>query len=94
MIYSKIALAISATAPASVGFLAIPAVNQGVSLLGWACLFRVFASPLVLLGLGMSRVFARFPRAKRMTTYALLIETLTLIFMVLMLLLPTPLHSS
>jgi hypothetical protein len=91
-IYSRIVLAISATAPASVGFLAIPAVSQGISLLGWACLFRVFASPLVLLGLGMSRVFARFPRAKRMTNYALLIEALTLVFMFLMLFLPARFH--
>ena len=93
-VYSKIVLAISATAPASVGLLAIPAVSEGVSLLGWACLFRVFASPLVLVGLAMSRLFARFPIAKRMTNYALLIEALTLVFMFLMLFLPVHLHRS
>ena len=91
--YSKILLAISVTAPASVGLIAIPAVGQGNSVLGYACLFRVFASPIVLLGLGMSRVFARFPKSKRLTSYALLIETLTLLFMGAMLFFPIRLLS-
>ena len=86
--YSKILVALSLTAPASVGLMAIPAVGQSNSVLGYVCLYRVFASPLVLLGLGMSRLFARFPKPKRMTNYALLIEALTLVFMALMLLLP------
>jgi len=86
--YSKILVALSLTAPASVGLMAIPAVGQSNSLLGYVCLYRVLASPLVLLGLGMSRLFARFPKPKRMTNYALLIEALTLVFMVLMLFLP------
>jgi len=91
-VYSKVVLAISVTAPLSAGLMAIPAVGQGVSLLGWACLFRVFASPLVLVGLVMSRLFARFPRAKRFTNYALLTETLTLACMALMLFLPIHFH--
>jgi hypothetical protein len=86
--YSKILVALSLTAPASVGLMAIPAVGQSNSVLGYVCLYRVFASPLVLLGLGMSRLFARFPKPKRMTNYALLIEALTLVFMVLMLFSP------
>lgn len=86
--YSKVLLAISVTAPVSVGLIAIPEVNQGISMLGYACLFRVFASPIVLVGLGMSRLFARFPQAKRFTTYALLIEALTLVFLVVMLIFP------
>jgi hypothetical protein len=90
--YSKILLAISVTAPASVGLIAIPSISQVSSVLGWACLFRVFASPIVLVGLGMSRLFARFPQGKRYTTYALLIETLTFVFMVLMLVFPLHLH--
>ena len=92
--YAKAMIALSMTLPASVGLIAIPAVGQGNSLVGWACLFRVFASPLVLMGLGMSRLFARFPRARRMTNYALLIEALTLVFMVLMLFLPAHLHRA
>ncbi len=87
-IYSKTLLAISITAPVSVGMMAIPAVGQGSSLLGWACMFRVFASPIVLVGLVTSRLFALFARAKRITNYALVVEGLTLISMVLMLFLP------
>ena len=92
--YSKVLLAISATAPASIGLMAIPAISQGNSLLGYACMYRVFASPLVLLGLLMSRAFARFARAKRLTNYALLTEALTLVFMVALLALPAFLHRA
>jgi hypothetical protein len=88
--YAKVVLAISVTAPVSIGLIAIPAVGQGNSVLGYACLFRVFASPIVLVGLGMSRLFARFPQGKRFTNYALLIETLTFVFMLLMLV--SPIH--
>lgn len=83
--YAKVVLAVSATLPVSIGVIAIPAVSQGTSLVGWACLFRVFASPMVLMGIVLSRLFARFPRAKRITNYAFLIEVLTLVFMVLIL---------
>lgn len=78
-IYSKILLGLSLTAPLSVGLLFIPAVSQGSSLLGGACMFRLFASPMIVVGMGMSRVFARFPRAKRLTVYGLLIEVVTMI---------------
>jgi len=87
-IFSKVVLGISVTLPVSAGLIAIPSIGGGISLLGWACLFRVFASPMVLVGLIMSRLFARFPKAKRMTNYALLVEGLTLVFMFLMLFLP------
>lgn len=90
--YAKVLLALSATAPMSVAIIAIPAVSQGISLVGWACLFRVFASPLVLVGLAMSRLFARFPKARRLTNYALMVEGFTLVFMMLMLLVPIRLH--
>lgn len=90
--YARVMLALSSTLPVSVGLIAISAVGGGMSLVGWACLFRVFASPVVLVGLAMSRLFARFPRAKRMTNYALLIEGLTLVFMIVMLFVPSRLH--
>jgi hypothetical protein len=83
--YAKAVLAVSVTLPVSVGMIAIPAMGGEFSLLGWACLYRVFASPLVLVGIGMSRLFARFPKAKRITSYALLIEVGTLVCMVLLL---------
>ena len=82
--YSRVALAISLTSPFSVGLIALTSASEGVSLLGWMCLFRVLSSPIVFLGLVMSRLFARFPQGKRLTNYALLIESSTLVAMVLM----------
>ena len=79
--YSKVLVGVSMTMPLSVGFIAIPAVNQGVGVFGFACLFRLFASPLVILALAFSRLLARFPRPKKLITYSLLIEGLTLILM-------------
>ena len=76
--YSKILLGLSLTAPISLGVLSIPAVNQGTMLLGWICLGRLLVSPIVIVGLAVSRLLARFDRAKRLTLYALLIEVLTL----------------
>ena len=78
--YSLILLGLSLTAPLSLGLLRIPAVSQGTMLLGWISLDRLFASPLVLVGLVFSRLLARFDRAKRLTLYALLVEILTLVF--------------
>jgi hypothetical protein len=80
-VYSKVLLGLSLTMPLSVGVISIDAVSQGTGWLGFACLFRLFASPLVIIGLGTSRVFARFPRAKRLISYSLLIEVLTLVCM-------------
>jgi len=79
--YSKILLGLSLTAPLCLGVFSIPAVNQGTMVLGEICLDRLFVSPLVLVGLGFSRLLARFDRAKRLTFYALLVEVLTLVFM-------------
>lgn len=83
-IYSKALVGISLTAPLSVALISIPAIgrseaNIALEILGFACLFRVFASPLLLVGIGASRLFARFPRPKRLTVYALAIEGLTLV---------------
>jgi hypothetical protein len=76
--YSKIVLGLSLTAPICLGLLSIPAVNQGTMILGWICLDRILCSPVVIMGLLVSRLLARFDRAKRLTLYALLIEVLTL----------------
>ena len=80
-VYSKVLLGLSLTAPLSVGLISIPAVNQGTGWLGFTCLFRLFASPMVIVGLGGSRLFARFSRAKRLLSYSLMIEGLTLVGM-------------
>ena len=77
--YAKVLLGVSLTAPLSVGVIGIDAVSRGTGWLGFACMFRLFASPMVVVGLAGSRVFARFPRAKRLISYSLMIEVLTLV---------------
>jgi hypothetical protein len=46
--------------------------------LGWICEWRMLESPIVLVAMGISRFAARFNRAKRLISYALLVEGLTL----------------
>jgi hypothetical protein len=77
-VYSKVLLGLSLMAPISLGLLTIPAVSQGTMLLGWICMDRLLCSPVVILGLLVSRLLARFNKAKRLTLYAFLIEVLTL----------------
>jgi hypothetical protein len=72
--YSQILLGLSLTSPICLGVFLIPAVNQGNSLLGWFCMDRLFVSPIIIFALGVSRLFANFRRAKRLTSYALLLE--------------------
>jgi hypothetical protein len=76
--YSKTLVGLSLTAPNSLALLTIPAVSQGTMLLGWICMDRLFCSPIAIVGFAVSRLLARFGRAKRLTLYALLIEVLTL----------------
>lgn len=80
--YARVLLGVGLSAPVSLGLIAIPEVNQGQSLLGWVFFWRIMGSPLVFLALVGSRLMARFPRAKRLCSYALLIEGLTLVAMV------------
>jgi hypothetical protein len=83
-VYSKIVLGLSLTAPICLGVLSIPAVAQGTMLLGWICMDRLLCSPIVIVGLIISRLLARFDRAKRLTLYALLLEVLTLVLTVVL----------
>ena len=80
--YSRVMLGLSLTAPISLGLVSIPAVGQGTMLLGWICMDRLMCSPVVIVGLVVSRLLARFDRAKRLTLYALLIEVFTLVLTV------------
>jgi hypothetical protein len=80
--YAKVLLGLGLSAPLSLGLVAIPAVNQGQSLLGWIFFWRILGSPFVFLVLAGSRLLARFPRSKRLCSYAVLIEGLTLVAMV------------
>jgi len=75
--YSKFLLGLSLSAPVclSVLFLGEKHVGQSLIIL---CLYRLIWSPFILVGMGISRLVARFDRAKRFASYALLIEVLTL----------------
>jgi hypothetical protein len=90
--YSKILFGLSLTAPISLGLLSIPAVNQGTTLFGEVFLDRLFASPIVVTAFVMSRLLARFQSAKRFTSYAVVIEILTLIVMAAAILLSAKAH--
>lgn len=83
--YAKVLLGLGLSAPLSLGLISIPEVNQGQSLLGWVFFWRILGSPFVFFGLAGSRLLARFPRAKRLCSYAVLIEGLTLAAMVVFL---------
>ncbi len=85
--YSQTLLGLSLTAPICLGVLLIPAVSQGNSFLGWFCMDRLFASPFVVVGLAVSRLLARFSRAKRLISYALLFELATFVLCITLILL-------
>lgn len=86
--YAKFLLGFSLTAPLSVAATFIPALNRSFTVFDGACIFRLFAMPLVVIFLVFTRWWARFARTRRLISYALLIEFLTCAFMVAMLFLP------
>ena len=75
--YAKVLLGLSLTAPMSIGLMIIPALNQWYW--GDAIIFRLFAIPIVVVVLIFSWCLTRFARARRLISYALLIEGLTLV---------------
>ena len=74
--YSKFLLGLSLSAPVFLSVLYLGETHLGQSLLG-VCLFRFILSPFIIVGMGVSRLVARFDRAKRFASFALLIEGLT-----------------
>lgn len=78
--YAKVLLGLSLTAPISVGLLIIPVLNQWYW--GDACIFRLFAIPIVVVVLIFSRWLTHFARARRLISYALLIEGLTFVVII------------
>jgi hypothetical protein len=58
----------------------IPVLNQWYW--GDAIIFRLFAIPMVVVVLIFSRWLARFARARRLISYALLIEGLTFVVII------------
>ena len=79
--YSKFLLGLSLSAPVCLGvlFLGENHVRQSLIIL---CLYRLMWLPFILVGIGISRLVARFDRAKRFASCALLIEGLTLVIAV------------
>lgn len=80
--FSKVLLCFSLTAPISLGLSLLPAVSQSNTVLGFFCLYRMLAAPVVIVWLGASRLLARFKLSKRLLTSALLVETITIVLMV------------
>lgn len=78
--YAKVLLGLSLTAPISGGLLITPVLNQWYG--GDGCIFRLFVTPVVMAVLLVSRWLTRFARARRLISYALLIEGLTFVVIV------------
>jgi hypothetical protein len=75
--YSQFLLGLSLSAPVCLSVFVL-GENPVARSLGSLCLYRLLGSPFILVGIGISRLVARFDRAKRMVSYALLIEGLTI----------------
>jgi hypothetical protein len=75
--YSQFLLGLSLSAPVCLSVFLL-GENQVAQSLGFLCLYRLLGSPFILVGIGMSRLVARFDRAKRLVSYALLVEGLTI----------------
>jgi hypothetical protein len=75
--YSQLLLGLSLSAPVSLALFTL-GQNYLAQSVGGLCLFRLVWSPFILFGIGVSRLVARFDRAKKLVSYALLIEGLTL----------------
>jgi len=73
--YAKVLVGVSLTGPMSLVFMIIPVFNQWYW--GDAVIFRLFAMPIVFFVLVFSWLLTRFPRARRLISYALLVEGLT-----------------
>jgi len=82
--YSKFLLGFSLSAPVCLGVLYLGENHVGESIVN-LCFCRLISMPFILGGMGISRLVARFDRAKRFASYALLIEGLTLVIAVALL---------
>jgi hypothetical protein len=75
--YSQFLLGLSLSAPVCLG-LFVFGKNHVAESLRIVCLCRLVGSPFILVGIGVSRFVARFAQAKKLISYALLVEGLTL----------------
>jgi hypothetical protein len=76
--YSQFLLGLSLSAPVCLSVFLLGG-SQVAQTLRSLCLFRLLGSPFILVGIGISRLVARFARAKRLVSYALLIEGVTIV---------------
>ena len=76
--YSKFLLGLSLTAPVCLGVLKLGGNHVEDSLMN-LCMYRLMGLPFVFVVMGISRIAARFDRAKRFASYAFLIEGLTFV---------------
>ena len=79
--YSKFLLGLSLSAPVCLAVLNLGGNHAGESLMN-LCMYRLMGLPFIFTAMGISRIVARFDRAKRFASYALLIEGLTLVIAV------------
>ncbi len=75
--YAKVLLGLSVTAPASAVLLVVPFFNQWQW--GDLFIFRLFAIPIAISVLFVSLLLTRSAHARRLIAYALLVEGLTLV---------------
>ena len=90
--FSKILLGFSLTAPISLGLVLVPAIGQSEMILGGFCLYRLSGTPIVMTGLGVSRLLARSKLSKRVISCALLIEVVTIVVLIALLFLSGSQH--
>lgn len=76
--YSQVALVFTLSAPVCLAVFWLSGTQDSVWSLASICLFRLLGSPFIFAGIGISRLVARFDRAKKRLSYALFIEGLTM----------------
>jgi hypothetical protein len=75
--YSQFLLVVALSAPVCLAVFSL-GDTRAIESLASVCLIRLLGSPFIFTGIGISRLVARFDRAKRWLSYALLIEGLTM----------------
>lgn len=80
--FAKILFGFSLLAPLSLGLTLIPVIGQKDTILGSFCLYRLSGEPMVIAGLIGCRLLARFKLAKRLLSWAVVIETATVVLLV------------
>ncbi len=76
--YSQLLVGISLSAPVCLSLLYFGKNHLSETLRG-LCLVRFLCAPFIVVGIVVSRIVARFDRAKKLVSYALLIEGLTMV---------------